>query len=147
MPIQKHLSVLLGLIATTTMIAAQERCPYQMAQRQPASWEGGPSITCDSGVQMQIASIQVTTGAVPGGMSCPLFAIITPDHDRVAVSASPTRVEPVGSAQQIVAFFNCRRSYFLFFSLGTTCELAETKVIAQLPLYRTVSCPFGDAVL
>ena len=47
---------------------------------------------------------------------------------------------PNGNAQELVAFFQCVPHYLLFIRISDTCEFAQTKVIGNVALLRTVPC-------
>jgi hypothetical protein len=79
--------------------------------------------------------------------TCPLFFIITPTHDAVEQSPSPTRVVVIGQVAEHIAFFKCATTYFLFFATGSECVFDEMQTIGSLPRYRTEACPEASTTL
>jgi hypothetical protein len=129
---------LLGLIlGFAALAAAQDNCPYERVKTVEASWKLGPGVDCGGGISLQIGGTQVKSSP----KSCPLFVIITPQHDEAQSSSTRTQVVPVGTVPQTIAFFDCKCDYFLFICVGSSCVFDRAMNIGQLQLLRTEPCP------
>lgn len=127
------LAVILGLAASAV---AQDSCPYERVKTIAADWTLGPTVDCGGGIDVQIANSHVKSGP----KVCPLFVIITPQHDQAQPSSTRTQVRQVGTVPQTIAFFNCKCDYFLFICVGSSCVFDRSMNVGQLPLLRTEPC-------
>lgn len=130
-----------AVFAIGSLIAQGPRCPFERAEEVPASWNLGPSVDCQSGIDMQIGGIQVKSNK----KGCPLFVTITPTHEVAKPAATPTRTVVTGTSPEIVAYFRCTPTWFLFFQTGSICEFDRSLNLGQVMRLRTEACEVAAA--
>ncbi len=124
------------------LIAQVRDCPYERAAHVGPQWTVGPSYQCDTGIDITVGGVGLKSTI----KSCPMFVLITPSHDTVEASTTPTRVTQIGTVQEVIAFYKCRTTYFLFIATGSVCELDQTMNTGALPLLATAGCVLSSGV-
>ena len=117
-------------------LAAQSSCPKEFAENQPGRIEDGASQNCGS-VTYSFGGVTVTT--TNGG--CPLFALITPPHQKAARTNMETMVQVTGTVPVTMHYFVCVTRYWLFIPIGTSCQFDRMVVAYSLDRLTTIPCP------
>ena len=123
------------LVASLAVLAGQSvispECPDQGTKRIDTRVTYGMTVTCDTGV--------VIAGVATQG--CPLFALIEPAHDvPTGQPGSNTYTKPIGTVTTKLLTYQCKSSYILIFSLGSSCELIDEADVGTLATYGAFPC-------
>lgn len=140
--LRRPLFVLLALLATALLapaLSAQTNCPMQTTKHVAQDIAQGPPNQC-AGIDWSFGGVQVTNNQ----SACPLYVVVTPAHDEVVPSPNLTYVEVVNVDAVNYFGFVCRRDYFLFIPIGTTCVPQKPVVVGSVFQLLTRPCPFVE---
>jgi|JRYL01.1.fsa_nt_gb hypothetical protein len=126
-------------VLSATALSAQTNCPMQTTKRVALDITQGPANHC-AGIDWTFGNVQVTNSS----NACPLYVVVTPAHDEVVPSPNFTYVESLAVDPVHYFGFVCRRDYFLFIPIGTTCTPQKPVVTGSVQQLLTRPCPFVE---
>ena len=133
--------VLLAAALVSTSLHAQSGCPWERARTVPGSWTSGPLANCDSVLTFEFGGVAIRQQHA----GCPLFVIVTPQHEVAERSDRATRARAFAQAPVTTLFFHCDHEYFLIFPIGSTCAYHDRAVTGGVDRMQTESCEVAPA--
>lgn len=126
--------LLAALALAAAAIPAQSSCPKEKAVTVPQHTVFGPLATC-AGLSYSTGGLQVTTAT-----GCPLFVMITPDHEVSQPSKQETMVVANGVTPGKLIYFACRTTYLIFIPIGSSCEYLRDVNFGAFQRLTTAPC-------
>ncbi len=123
-------------LAVATAAPAQDTCPKTRAVEVAARGTLGPDRACDTGFDVRIQDVRLTTGR----KSCPLFAVVTPTHHDAVAAKERTYANVYGTVSEQIVYFDCTPHYFLFFHLNSSCDVRSIVNAGSLQMMETKGC-------
>jgi hypothetical protein len=134
------LRILIALAAASILAspttAQGNGCPNLRGVQKPASVDSIGVQICDGGVNGMFGAGRTTVSST----GCPLVVIVTPAHEEIA-PGNGTYVKLLGTEKVVRLHFRCVTHYFLFFSIGSTCEYVREDTAGAVNHYGTFPCP------
>lgn len=131
----RSLAATLFPFALALSLGAQGNCPREKTQHVAANLETGPAQKC-GGVEYKLGDLRVAT--IQDG--CLQFVIITPPHDVAVPSPQATMLEVVSLQPITTVVFGCKKDWFLFFPIGSSCSFESQTNNGSVPLMVTRPC-------
>jgi hypothetical protein len=130
--------VLAALAATLCGLPAAAQnpnCPRERAVPVPGRVITGATHDC-GGVSIAIQGVQIHHPS----QGCPLFVIYEPPHSVAGPSGRDTQVQVAQLLDVVKMTFECKRNWFLFIPLDSSCRCAGSTTVKAIPFLITVPC-------
>lgn len=127
---------MLCMALLSASLEAQAGCTWERARTVPGSWAIGPLANCDSLLSFEFGGMVIRQQQA----GCPLFVVVTPQHEVPERSDRATRVRPIEQAPVTTLFFRCDREYFLIFPIGSACVYYDRAITGGVDRLQTEAC-------
>lgn len=115
--------------------ALAQGCTYQTTKTVRAQLTLTGNQSC-SGATFTVAGVAFSTPQ----SGCPLLGMIVPEHEIPETSAYETRIEKVGTVPCVAFDFLCKRDYFLFITINSSCVMNKRWNAGTVDRLKTVGC-------
>jgi len=132
---------LLGAALASTSLEAQAGCTWERARTVAGSWTSGPLASCDSVLTFEFGGVVIRQQQA----GCPLFVLVTPQHEVAERSERATRARAFAQAPVTTLFFRCEHEYFLIFPIGSACTYFDRAITGGVDRMQTEACETGKA--
>lgn len=132
----KILVAMLTAALASAPLLAQAGCTWERVRTVPGSWTSGPLASCDSVLTFDFGGVSIRQQQ----SGCPLFVLVTPQHEVPERSERATRVRAFAQAPVTTLFFRCEHEYFLIFPIGSACAYFDRAITGGVDRLQTEAC-------